>query len=388
MDQKRLSRNTKLMQYLQRFWPQAMTGGWGEKYRAAVGALCGILFTGLVAQYAVNHDPLATFFLIAPMGASSVLLFALPSSPLAQPWSIIGGNTVAALTGVSFALLFPHDAPLAAGLAAMFSIVFMFALRCLHPPSGAVALTAVLGGPAIHALGYHFVIWPVAVNSFLLLAMALIYNNITGRTYPPAAASEKPAAATQMHYQFGFREEDLNAALQQFDQIIDINRDNLKQLLEQTELNAYRRKLGDIVCANIMRPVSITLQFADTLEEAWPQLMQSTDPAIPVVNRSNRVIGLLSHDDFMRHAKPESYAHVESRFKQLIRRTYRTHNNQPEVVGQIMTTPVLTIEQNAHIVHIIPLITTHALHVIPVVDDESRLVGILSQTDVIKALYR
>lgn len=379
---------TKLIQYLQRFWPQAMTGGWGEKFRAAVGALCGILFTGLVAQYAVNHDPLATFFLIAPMGASSVLLFALPSSPLAQPWSILGGNIIAAFMGVSFALMFPNDLPLAAGLAAMFSIILMFALRCLHPPSGAVALTAVLGGPAIHALGYHFVLWPVGVNSLLLLSMALIYNNLTGRTYPPAAASEKAAAPTQMHYQFGFREEDLNAALQQFDQIIDINRDNLKQLLEQTELNAYRRKLGDILCANIMRPVPVTLQFADTLEEAWPQLMQSTDPAIPVVNKSNRVIGLLSHDDFMRHAKPESFAHVESRFKQLIRRTYRTHNNQPEVVGQIMTTPALTIGQDAHIVHIIPLITTHALHVIPVVDDESRLVGILSQTDVIKALYR
>ena len=388
MHQNPVAKKTKLIHYLQRFWPQAMTGGWGEKYRAAVGALCGILFTGLVAQYAVHHDPIATFFLIAPMGASSVLLFALPSSPLAQPWSILGGNTVAAFTGVSFALLFPHDVPLAAGLAAMFSILLMFALRCLHPPSGAVALTAVLGGPTIHALGYHFVLWPVGVNSLLLLSMALIYNNLTGRTYPPAAASEKAASPAQMQYQFGFKEEDLNAALQQFDQIIDINRDNLKQLLEQTELNAYRRKLGDIQCSSIMRPAPITLQFGHTLEEAWELLRQSADPAIPVVNRANRVIGLLSHDDFMRHAKPESFAHVESRFKQLIRRSHRTHNNQPEVVGQIMTAPALTIGQDAHIVHIIPLITTHALHVIPVVDDESRLVGILSQTDVIKALYR
>jgi CBS domain-containing membrane protein len=100
------------------------------------------------------------------------------------------------------------------------------------------------------------------------------------------------------------------------------------------------------------------------------------------------VIGLLSHDDFMRHAKPESFAHVESRFKQLIRRSHRIHSNQPEVVGQIMSAPAVTIQHDAHIVHIIPLITTHALNVIPVVDDEKRLVGILSQTDVINALYR
>ena len=379
---------TRLFQYLQRFWPQAMTGGWAEKYRAAVGALCGILFTGLIAQYAVNHDPVATFFLIAPMGASSVLLFALPSSPLAQPWSIVGGNIIAALTGVSFALLFPDNVSLAAGLAAMFSILFMFALRCLHPPSGAVALTAVLGGPAIHALGYYFVLWPVAVNSFLLLGMALIYNNLTGRTYPPASASEKSASPTQMHYQFGFREEDLNAALKQFDQIIDINRDNLKQLLEQTELNAYKRKLGEIQCYKIMSPVTFALEYGHRLEDAWEKLRQCPYPAIPIVNKANRVIGLLSHEDFMRHAKPESFAHVESRFKQLIRRSHRTHSTQPEVVGQIMSTPAVTIQHDAHIVHIIPLITTHALHVIPVVDDEKRLVGILSQTDVINALYR
>lgn len=378
----------KLLNYLKRFWPQAMTGGWGERYRAAVGAFCGILFTGVVAQHVVNHDSVATFFLIAPMGASSVLLFALPSSPLAQPWSIFGGNTISALIGVSFGLLFPHDISLAAGLAVMFSIFLMFVLRCLHPPSGAVALTAVLGGPAIHALGYGFVFLPVAVNSLLLLSMALVYNNMTGRTYPPAPSGEKPALPTQMHYQFGFREEDLNAALAQFDQIVDINRDNLKQLLEQTELNAYQRKLGDIVCANIMRPVSTALQFGDLLEKAWQQLRQSDDPALPVVNKANRVIGLLSHEDFMRHAKPESFAQVESRFKQLIRRSHRTHHNQPEVVGQIMNTQVLTIAHDAHIVHIIPLITSHALHVIPVVDDDKRLVGILTQTDLINALYK
>lgn len=388
MSWKLVGLKSKLIHYSQRFWPQAMTGGWAEKYRAAVGALCGILFTGLIAQYSVNYDPVATFFLIAPMGASSVLLFALPSSPLAQPWSILGGNIIAALMGVSFALLLPQDVSLAAGLAAMFSIIFMFALRCLHPPSGAVALTAVLGGPAIHALGYHFVLWPVAINSLLLLGIALIYNNLTGRTYPPASASEKAAVPTQMHYQFGFREEDLNAALQQFDQIIDINRDNLKQLLEQTELNAYRRKLGEIQCFKIMSPATFSLEYGHRLEDAWEKLRQCPYPAIPVVNKANRVIGLLSHDDFMRHAKPESFSHVESRFKQLIRRSHRTHSNQPEVVGQIMSTPAVTIQHDAHIVHIIPLITTHALHVIPVVDDEKRLVGILSQTDVINALYR
>src|SRR5450830_1606221 len=88
-------------------------------------------------------DEAATVWLIAPMGASAVLLFAVPASPLAQPWSIIGGNLVSALVGVSYAKLVAEPA-LAAALAIALAIACMFALRCIHPPSGAVALTAVL----------------------------------------------------------------------------------------------------------------------------------------------------------------------------------------------------------------------------------------------------
>ncbi|VEA74072.1 HPP family [Serratia rubidaea] len=82
---------------------------------------------------------------VAPMGASAVLLFAVPASPLAQPWSIVGGNLVAALIGVSCGKLI-GDPGLACGVAACLAIGVMFKLRCLHPPSGAVALTAILGG--------------------------------------------------------------------------------------------------------------------------------------------------------------------------------------------------------------------------------------------------
>src|SRR5690606_34695683 len=115
-------------------------------------------------------------WLIAPMGASSVLLFAVPSSPLAQPWSVIAGNTIAALIGVSCAKVVGQPI-LAAGLAASLAIAAMFAFRFIHPPSGAVALTAVLGGPAVYELGYGFVLVPVALNSVLLLLTALVFNN-------------------------------------------------------------------------------------------------------------------------------------------------------------------------------------------------------------------
>ena len=120
-----------------------------ENY-GALGALIGLFCTEWVGRHALGG---ANPWFIAPMGASAVLLFAAPASPLAQPWSIMAGNLVSALIGVTCAHAIP-DPGLAAAAAGSLAIAAMFTLRCLHPPSGAVALTAVLGGPAVASLGY------------------------------------------------------------------------------------------------------------------------------------------------------------------------------------------------------------------------------------------
>ena len=142
--------------------PQPVTVSGHERLRASLGVLTGILLTGSATWWLMGSSTLLPI-LIAPMGASAVLLFALPASPLAQPWSIIGGNLLAGFIGVTCAIYIANPI-LAAALAMGLLIGAMFGLRCLHPPSGAVALTAVLGGPAIHALGYGFVWFPVMVN--------------------------------------------------------------------------------------------------------------------------------------------------------------------------------------------------------------------------------
>jgi CBS domain-containing membrane protein len=156
---------------------------YGTYLRASIGALFGILITGYVTELALGMS-MGLPLLIAPMGASAVLLFAASNSPLAQPWSIIGGNLVSALVGV-FTWMWLKDPIAASGVAVAGSIGIMSLLGCLHPPSGAVALTAVLGGSAVHEMGYTFVLWPVGVNSVLLLGVALLFNNLTGLRYPP-----------------------------------------------------------------------------------------------------------------------------------------------------------------------------------------------------------
>lgn len=160
--------------------------------RASAGALIGILITGYVTEAALGMS-MGLPLLIAPMGASAVLLFAASHSPLAQPWSVLGGNTIAALVGV-FTYMWLKDPIAASGVALAGSIGLMSLLGCLHPPSGAIALTAVLGGPAVHELGYTFVLWPVGVNSVLLLLSAIVFNNLTGLRYPPRREAAAPVA--------------------------------------------------------------------------------------------------------------------------------------------------------------------------------------------------
>ena len=145
---------------------------------ASFGAVIGIALTALICGLTLGQGP-HLILLVPPMGASAVLVFAVPASPLAQPWPVIGGNVVSALTGVVCAQLVP-DPMIAAPLAGGVSIAMMFLLRCLHPPGGAAAMTAVLGGPAVHEMGLTFALAPVGLNSVVLVLAALLYNRVTG----------------------------------------------------------------------------------------------------------------------------------------------------------------------------------------------------------------
>lgn len=381
-----------LARFLKPYWPRRMTGSLRDYARAALGAGLGILLTGGMAGLVIAEAPAADWhtavFLIAPMGASAVILFCLPSSPLAQPWALLAGNTLAALSGVLFAQWLPDFPVAAAALAMLSAIALMFAFRCLHPPSGAVALTAVLGGESIWQLGFGFIWWPVLANSLLLVLTAWIYHRLTGYRYPVADHDHAAATPTHMRYQFGFTPEDLQQALGQSHEVLDIHPSQLQHLLEQTELIAYHRKLEAITCEQIMRPVETTFEYGDPLEAAWHTMLAQTEPAVPVVNKAKLVIGILSLSDFVRHAQASSYREVGPALQRLIRWSPTTHSDKAEVVGQIMTTPAITIQAQMHLMHTIPLMTSHHLQLLPVVDASNKLVGLLTQTDVIRALYR
>ena len=151
---------------------------WLERFRSVFGAFIGLLVVITTAQYLGELGGIDEW-LMASLGASALLVFVLPQSPMAQPWAVIAGNTLSALVGISTVHLIDR-VQLAIALAASLSILGMFILRCLHPPAAAVALIAVLG----HIHHYRYAFFPVMVDSILLILVGAVYANLTGKRYP------------------------------------------------------------------------------------------------------------------------------------------------------------------------------------------------------------
>lgn len=223
-----------LREWLKRLTPSPMIVNRQDYWIAPLGAFIGILGTAYLsyAILGVNNP-----WLIAPMGASAVLLFVIPASPLAQPWSVIGGNLIAAILGVTSASLITSPL-LASAVAAGSAIAVMMRLRCLHPPSGAVALTAVLGGPSIQHLGYGFVISPVFFNSIVLVSFAIIYHQFSSHSYPHKLKTTATPSAELPE----IRLEDIESALRQHHELLDIDENDLLNIVKQTEVIAKKRQ--------------------------------------------------------------------------------------------------------------------------------------------------
>lgn len=202
--------------------------------RAILGALIGVGVASLVCRLWLGGVDASLPFLIAPVGASAVLVFALPASPLAQPWPVIGGNSVSALMGILAFKLVP-DGDLAAGLGVAGAIGAMAFARCLHPPGGAVALTAVLGTPAIHAAGWHYALVPVALNTAILVGLGWLFHKATRHSYAHRAQPVVLPPARDV------TAEDIAVALAAYDEVIDVSPDDLLAVMRAAETAADKR---------------------------------------------------------------------------------------------------------------------------------------------------
>ena len=157
--------------------------GPGELLWSWIGAVLGIGACGwLSSRY---FEPRDLSLLIGSFGASAVLVYGAIKSPLAQPRNLIGGHVLSGLVGVACWQFFGATIWVAAALAVSIAIVAMLATKTLHPPGGATALIAVIGGDKVHSLGYLYAFIPAGAGALVLMLVALLVNNLNqNRKYP------------------------------------------------------------------------------------------------------------------------------------------------------------------------------------------------------------
>jgi CBS domain-containing membrane protein len=201
-----------------------------ERCVSAIGGSLAIGFLLVMTQAFVPGQGATA--VITSMGASAVLLFGVPHGPLSQPWPVIAGHGISALIGVTCACWIPHPM-LAAACAVGLSIGAMLQFKCIHPPGGATAFSAVMGGSAIHALGFWFVVVPVLANALFMVLLAIAINwAFKWRRYPAylnaALSKSVPLASAESNPSH----EEILAAIRALDSFVDISEEDLLHLLE------------------------------------------------------------------------------------------------------------------------------------------------------------
>lgn len=332
-----------------------------DRMIACLGTILGISLTALVCRLFLQSTE-GLPFIVAPLGASAVLLFAVPASPLAQPWPIIGGNMISALVGLLVARAIDEPV-LAMGMGVSLAIAIMSAMRCLHPPGGAAALTAVIGGPNIASAGFLFPFVPVAVNSILLVVLGILFHKLTRRSYP-----HKPTVANSAHgtidppanQRVGFRPEDIDAALADMDQTLDINRGDLDRLLRQVELRALLRAKKKLTCADIMSRDIVRIGPAGSTAHARTVLLEHNIRTLPVANAEGGLLGIVG-------------------LRELVLPTAQ--------VAEVMVKPSVASPEEAAF-SLLPTLTDGRTHAVVVTDPQGKILGLITQTDLLAAAAR
>lgn len=206
--------------------------------RGAFGAVLGIALAALLGHLIPASEGLP--WIMAPVGASAVLVFAVPASPLAQPWPVVGGNLISVMVGMAVGKLCALGgvgAPVAVSLAVGGAIAAMALSRCTHPPGGAAAILGAMAGiaPAAHLPGP---LAPLALNVIGIAGVGWLYNAMTGHPWPHIpAVPPSPAPLRTVTYD----REDLDAVLADWDEMLDVAPDDLDALFRAVERRVLRR---------------------------------------------------------------------------------------------------------------------------------------------------
>jgi CBS domain-containing membrane protein len=279
--------------FFARFAPALAGANVGDRILAGLAAVAGVGFAGFFAGQATG-GALDYPWLVAPVGASAVLVFAVPTSPLAQPWAVIGGNVFSALAGLAIGARV-GDPLLAAALAVGLAIMIMSLLRCLHPPGGAVALMTALLANTGAPLTFAFA--PVGLNSVFLVMAGWIFHRFSGHSYPhlpPPAPVNIHETSDPAPLARDLETDDIASALAESHEAYDIERSDLEILLRAAEGRRLSRRLAPITCAEIMSREVLCIEQGMTVAQARKTFVLRALWRAPVIDSQGVVVGILT----------------------------------------------------------------------------------------------
>ncbi|HFC91606.1 MAG TPA: HPP family protein [Leucothrix mucor] len=376
--------------FLRLFTPPANTTSLKEKMLSGFASLLAISLVLFSSSFFLLTED--TPWIVASMGASAVLLFAVPLGPLSQPWSFVGGHLLSGFIGITVAKLVP-DMLIASALAVSLAIFVMYVTSCLHPPGGATALSAVVGSSAVHDLGYAYLVTPVALNVFVMLVFALFINNLLpGRYYPNTLKAyreekNKSLGDDKIQASLSISRENIKYALKEMGEFVDISNDNLGRIFNLSAAHARRQRMGEVLIGDIMTRSVVKAEYGDNVEDLWMLMAKHKIRSIPIVDKHNRIQGIITISDFLNQVKTPTIEPLKIRFENFLKRSKSTETDKPEYAGHLMNKEVITVHPDQHILDLFPIFYEKGIHHLPVVDNDNKLLGMTTPKNLLIALH-
>lgn len=371
------------MPFIQTLWqrlgPVASRASWKELIRSCIGAGLGLALAGMLVGM-VDHFLPHALFLFAPLGATAVLVFAVPSSPLAQPWNCVVGNTVPALYSLLLLWAFPTLSQTSmAALAVGGAIAIMLALRALHPPGGAVALLTVLSAEQLLPMGWYLLV-PMAALSAVLVAVGVLYHRACGRPYlhQPHQVAKAQRPATRL----ALSEQDLEQLLQRFDQSNNLSPEDLGVMLAAAEEDAIKRRMSAVSCGEVMSAKLVSVSPQTPLEEIAELFHRHLVKCLPVVDAQGELIGRVLRADLFDWLWQGHRARQQQNLWQRLR---AKPAKEQSVAQDLMRAPEMSVQEATPLGDLLQELASHTVQFIAVLRGKT-LVGVITRSDVIRTL--
>ncbi len=354
----------------------------GEGFKSAIGTALGVAFVLFASQLIFGH-----YALVAAVGATAVIIFSMPHSPMAQPWSVFGGYLVAVIVALAVIAVTPN-VMLGISISLALVVLLMIAFKCVHPPAGAIAIFVVTQTPKNAEEAWELIAGILLVAISIVIAAAL-FNKLLGRKYPQCFAEQ----STNLHKtkdllpteRSGITHEDLDYALKTHGTYVDVQESELIDLYETAISHAFSRKMN-LKCGDIMARDVISITEDASLGEVWALLHNHKIKALPVTNDQRQVIGIVTIADFLRDLSARTSAPLAGLAELMKAELEPVSNTRP--VREIMSRNVFTENVDTPVSALVKKLSDLGMHHVPIVNQQSQLVGMVTQSDLIASMYQ